>query len=115
SGHEIPVAQAVVRQAGNALPNASELPPSLHSRGFDDAQPTWDPFTYERRASRTITRAGLKIGGEELVRVLVHQHTFDKIAHKIARMGDYQPELIYEGAEVQAIDPRDLEAVARLN
>jgi len=115
SVHEIPVAQALVRQAGETRSNAGDLPPGLDSQRLDGTQPAWDPFTYERRASRTIARAGLRIGGEELVRVLVQQHAFDQIAHKITRMGDYQPELIYETAEVQAIDPRDSKAVERLN
>jgi (E)-4-hydroxy-3-methylbut-2-enyl-diphosphate synthase len=118
SVHEIPVAQALVRQAGDAhgmLGAAHELPAALDPRGADAAQPAWDPFTYERRASRTIARGGVKIGGEELVRVVVRRQAFDKIAHKVARMGDYQPELIYEATDVHEIDPRDSEAVAKLN
>jgi (E)-4-hydroxy-3-methylbut-2-enyl-diphosphate synthase len=115
SVHEIPVAQALVDQARATMQARSEIPAALDIRSADAAKPSWDPFTYERRPSRTITRHGVKIGGEELVRVVVRRSAFDKIAHKIARMGDYQPELIYEDADVHALDPSDPEAVARIN
>jgi hypothetical protein len=31
-----------------------------------------------------------------------------KIAHKIDRMGDYKPEIIFENARVMEIDPRKM-------
>jgi (E)-4-hydroxy-3-methylbut-2-enyl-diphosphate synthase len=115
SVHEIPVAQLLVQQARAIRSHLQEQPPhGLDPRSADSPQPTWDPFTYERRASRTITRGECKIGGEQLVRVVVRQRAFDKIAHKVARMGDYQPEVIYEAADVREIDPRDAEALAQL-
>jgi (E)-4-hydroxy-3-methylbut-2-enyl-diphosphate synthase len=46
---------------------------------------------------------------------VVRQANFEKIAHKIERMGDYQPEIVYEDANIIAIDPRDDEAIAKLN
>ena len=49
----------------------------------------------------------MKLGGDELIRVVVRQANFDKIAHKIDRMGDYKPEIIYETAQIQEVDPRD--------
>jgi (E)-4-hydroxy-3-methylbut-2-enyl-diphosphate synthase len=49
------------------------------------------------------------------MRVVVRQTSFDKVAHKIDRLGDYKPEIVYENARVQEIDPRDDDAVARLN
>ena len=57
----------------------------------------------------------MKLGGDELIRVVVRQANFDKIAHKIDRMGDYKPEIVYEDANIIAIDPRDDEAIAKLN
>ena len=57
----------------------------------------------------------MKLGGDELIRVVVRQATFDKIAHKIDRMGDYKPEIVYEDANIIAIDPRDDGAIAKLN
>jgi (E)-4-hydroxy-3-methylbut-2-enyl-diphosphate synthase len=46
---------------------------------------------------------------------VVRQANFEKIAHKIDRMGDYKPEIVYEDANIVAIDPRDDQAIARLN
>jgi (E)-4-hydroxy-3-methylbut-2-enyl-diphosphate synthase len=57
----------------------------------------------------------MKLGGDELIRVVVRQVNFDKIAHKIDRMGDYKPEMVYEDANIIAIDPRDDKAIANLN
>ena len=50
-----------------------------------------------------------------MIRVVVRQASFDKVAHKIDRLGDYKPEIVYENARLQEIDPRDDDAVARLN
>ena len=49
------------------------------------------------------------------MRVVVRQTNFDKIAHKIDKMGDYKPEIIYENAYIQEVDPRDDDAIAKLN
>jgi (E)-4-hydroxy-3-methylbut-2-enyl-diphosphate synthase len=76
---------------------------------------SFDPFSYQKRASETIERDSVRLGGEELIRVLVRQTNFDKIAHKIDKMGDYKPEIIYESAQIAEIDPRDESAIARLN
>jgi (E)-4-hydroxy-3-methylbut-2-enyl-diphosphate synthase len=75
-----------------------------------------DAFTYRRRASERIERTpilgtALHLGGEETVRVFVREENFRKIAHKVANMGDFQPEFIYENAGVMEIDPRDDRAI----
>ena len=57
----------------------------------------------------------VSFGGEELIRVAVRRDHFEKIAHKISRMGDYKPEFILEDAGVREIDPRDDQAIASLN
>ncbi|HEX7518526.1 MAG TPA: (E)-4-hydroxy-3-methylbut-2-enyl-diphosphate synthase [Chthoniobacterales bacterium] len=108
SVHEIPVARALAEIVGQAhrLPNeemrqAERLP--------------YNPFEYERRGSKTIERGGIKLGGEELIRIVVRQSNFDKVAHKLDRLGDYQPEIVYEKAGIVEVDPRDETAVARLN
>src|SRR6266536_1902932 len=100
SPHEIPVARALVAMVETKTLNA-EL--------------SFDPFSYQRRASETIERDGVRLGGEELIRVVVRQENFDQIAHKIDKMGDYKPEIVYENAQVQEIDPRDADAIAVLN
>ena len=50
-----------------------------------------------------------------MIRVVVRQANFDKIAHKIDRMGDYKPEIVYEGAGIIEVDPRDDAAMAKIN
>jgi (E)-4-hydroxy-3-methylbut-2-enyl-diphosphate synthase len=55
------------------------------------------------------------VGGDELIRVVVRHANFDKVAHKIERMGDYKPEIVYEKAQVKEVDPRDETAIAQLN
>ena len=109
SVHEIPVAQALVAAASNGGSRTASIPP-LGSVGYIP-----DPFSYARRASDTITRCGVRLGGEELVRVAIRQANFEKIAHKLAQMGDYQPEIICEQAGIVEVDPRDTAAIARVN
>jgi (E)-4-hydroxy-3-methylbut-2-enyl-diphosphate synthase len=113
SPHEIPVAKALIENIDKT--SASQLS-TLNS------QLSFDPFSYQRRATEKISVAGvgdpgqrIKLGGDELIRVVVRQTNFDKIAHKIDRMGDYKPEIVYEDANIIPIDPRDEEAIAKLN
>jgi (E)-4-hydroxy-3-methylbut-2-enyl-diphosphate synthase len=106
SPHEIPVAKALIENISKTS-NAQRTTPSLEL--------SFDPFSYQRRATEKIERDGFKLGGNELIRVVVHQVNFDKIAHKIDRMGDYKPEIVYEDANIIAIDPRNDEAIAKLN
>ncbi len=103
--HEIPVAKALV-DTGKRKPEAGQI---------EDVDLSFDPFSYQRRATETITRDGVRVGGEELIRVVIVQSNFDKIAHKIDKMGDYKPEIVYEHAKIEEVDPRDDDAIARLN
>lgn len=123
SPHEIPVANALINQI-----DTTSNPPSA---GYGvagaqlstlNAQLSFDPFSYQRRASETISVAGIddpghrvKLGGEQLIRVLVRRANFEKIAHKIDKMGDYKPEIVYENAQIKEVDPRDETAFAQLN
>jgi (E)-4-hydroxy-3-methylbut-2-enyl-diphosphate synthase len=75
----------------------------------------YNPFQYEKRPTKTIECDGVRLGGEELIRVVVRQDNFDKVAHKIDRLGDYKPEIVYEKARVREVDPRDDPALAALN
>jgi (E)-4-hydroxy-3-methylbut-2-enyl-diphosphate synthase len=114
SPHEIPVARALVGMLKKKTLNAQ--------RSTLNVQLSYDPYSYQRRASETLAIAGIgspgqrvKLGGTELIRVVVRQANFDKIAHKIEKMGDYKPEIIYENANIVEIDPRDETAIAKLN
>ncbi len=108
SVHEIPVAAALAKNV--AANTSAEIVP-----GSDAVSLGYDPFSYERRASHTIERQGIKLGGEELVRVLIKRENFDKIAHKIDKMGDFKPEIVYEDAQLKEVDPRDDTAISLLN
>ena len=106
SPHEIPVAKALIENISKT--SGSQLS-TLKS------QLSFDPFSYQRRATETIERDGVKLGGTELIRVIVRQTNFDKIAHKIDRMGDYKPEIVCESAGVIEVDPRDELEIATVN
>src|SRR5437899_4885851 len=106
SPHEIPVAKALIQNIQRT--SSAECP-------TPNVQLSFDPFSYQRRATEKIQRDGVKLGGDELIRVVVRQANFDKIAHKIDRMGDYKPEIVYEDANIIAIDPRDDGTIAKLN
>jgi (E)-4-hydroxy-3-methylbut-2-enyl-diphosphate synthase len=107
SPHEIPVARALAAMVENKTSNPRGPNPSVEL--------SFDPFSYQRRATETIERDGVRLGGEQLIRVVVRQENFDKIAHKIDKMGDYKPEIVFESAQIQEIDPTDEDAIARLN
>ena len=47
--------------------------------------------------------------------MVVRKANFEKIAHKIEKLGDYKPEIFYENAQIEEIDPRDESGIARLN
>jgi (E)-4-hydroxy-3-methylbut-2-enyl-diphosphate synthase len=87
-------------------PNAERRTPNIEL--------PYDPFSYQRRASERIERDGVRLGGEELIRVVVRQANYEKIAHKIDKMGDYKPEIVYENADVVELDPRDEAAIEKL-
>ncbi|MFZ9935438.1 MAG: (E)-4-hydroxy-3-methylbut-2-enyl-diphosphate synthase [Luteolibacter sp.] len=77
--------------------------------------PSYNPFSYERRRSSAVTIMGHELGGENTVRVFTTQDRWNALAHKIASMGDFKPEIIIEKAGVVEIDPRDEDAVAAVN
>ena len=103
SVHEIPVARALVGISGQrrTSPELADWP--------------FDPFSYARRATETISPCGVATGGNELVRIVVREATFEKLAHKLAGLGDYQPEIVFERAEIVEVDPRDLVTLAKVN
>lgn len=107
SVHEIPVARALVE-------------PFNHRRGHvrsasSPFAPSYNPFNYERRRSSTVTVMGHALGASNTVRVFTTQDRWNALAHKIASLGDYKPEIIVEKSGVVEIDPRDDAAVAAVN
>jgi (E)-4-hydroxy-3-methylbut-2-enyl-diphosphate synthase len=66
----------------------------------------YDPFTYERRATPEIELSEtVRCGGEQPVRVVVTQATWDKVAPKISPKADVKPEAVYEDLNLAEIDP----------
>jgi (E)-4-hydroxy-3-methylbut-2-enyl-diphosphate synthase len=118
SVHEIPVAKELVAEYNRR----QSTPISEFKSGVELS---FDPFSFVRRPSDRIALpatdsgkadvAGIHAGGEEAIRVIVRQKTFDQVAHKLDRMGDFQPEAAVESANVVTIDPRDAEEVGRIN
>ena len=110
SVHEIPVARALV---GLFAPGEEKSSDGFMS--MDEVSPSFDPFSYRRRNATHLRLGDVALGLGEVPRVVVRQATLDKIVHKLDRLGDFQPEIVYEQAGVRELDPRDLESVARLN
>jgi 1-hydroxy-2-methyl-2-(E)-butenyl 4-diphosphate synthase len=77
--------------------------------------PSYNPFSYERRKSQSLTIMGHALGGENTVRVFTTQERWNAVAHKISSMGDFKPEIIVEKSGVIEIDPHDDAAVAAVN
>ncbi len=82
--------------------------PSLSNRqdlGFN-LPPSFDPFTFSRRATPEIEIApGVKCGGQQTVRVVVTRGTWEKTAPKLGPKADVKPEAIYEDLSVLEVDP----------
>jgi (E)-4-hydroxy-3-methylbut-2-enyl-diphosphate synthase len=118
SPHEIPVAKALIeniKRTSNPLSPWTGSAVASAQRPTPNVEISFDPYSYQRRTTEKVERDGFRLGGDELIRVVVRQANFDKIAHKIDRMGDYKPEIVYEDAEIQEVDPRDDAAIAKIN
>jgi (E)-4-hydroxy-3-methylbut-2-enyl-diphosphate synthase len=112
SVHEIPVAKALV-EITTGQPKQEPVRQS--------AAGSVDPFSYRRRPSARVVLAGVRteerivLGSDETVRVAIRHENLNKIAHKLDRMGDYKPEVVYEDSDLVEIDPRDERGIAKLN
>lgn len=74
--------------------------------------PCFDPFAYTRRMSETVEAGGIRIGGQEPVRVLLPQAAVESLDATV--MKDFMPEAAYEACGVTEVDPRDSVALAKL-
>lgn len=107
---EIPVARALAAQIKTLRENH---PIPIASLGWEEVP--WNPFEYRRRASAKIDIQGISLGGEETVRVFTTQSKWNAVAHKLAKLGDFQPEIILESSGVLGLDPRNEADIAALN
>ncbi len=97
SPNEIAVCRDLLDQIP-ALTNRSAKVPAL--------KPSYDPFTFSRRATPEIELGGgVKCGGEQTVRVVLTRATWDKVAPKIRPRDDVKPEGIYEDLNLFEVDP----------
>jgi (E)-4-hydroxy-3-methylbut-2-enyl-diphosphate synthase len=110
SVHEIPVAQTLVARYNARGATDTDTP----THPYADTLP-YDPFHFEKRETEKIHVNGVDLGGEELIRVAISRSNFEKIAHKIDKMGDFKPEIVVEDSGVIAVDPRDTGKIAGIN
>ena len=107
SPHEIPVCRDLLAQV-----------PQLTNSKFkiQNSKLPFDPFHFERRATPEIELAnGVKCGGEQLIRVVVTQATWDKVAPKIRPKDDVRPEAVYEDLNLLELDPTRPIAIEQIN
>jgi (E)-4-hydroxy-3-methylbut-2-enyl-diphosphate synthase len=106
--HEIPVCYALVKPYNEGKPGQAAPLQGV-------AEVSYDPFSYERRASERLTVQGVELGGGATVAVITSRRKWDAVAHKLDGLGDYRPEIVVEDSGVVAVDPRDEAALATLN
>ena len=67
---------------------------------------SYDPFNYTRRDTPEIRLTdGVNCGGEQTIRVVVTQATWDIVAPRIRPKDDVRPEAVYEDINIYEIDP----------
>jgi len=107
SVHEIPVAKALVEPYYRAATEWAQVNP---------IELSFDPFQYDRRPTGKIRVGEVSAGADELIRVGIRHQSFEQIAHKVDRMGDFKPEFVIEKqANLVAVDPRDDSAIENVN
>lgn len=106
--HEIPVAQAIITNLQN-----SHLP--TDPTGAQRGTLSYDPFSYSRRHSHAIEINGLKLGGDNTFRVFTSREKWDALGDQVDQLGDFNPELIVEDANIISVDPYDTDAVMKIN
>jgi (E)-4-hydroxy-3-methylbut-2-enyl-diphosphate synthase len=91
----------VCRDLLSQIPNLANPQPSTFN-----FQPSFDPFSYSRRATPEIELSeDLRCGGEQTVRVVVTRDTWNKVAPKLSPKADVRPEAVYEDLNVLELDP----------
>ena len=112
---------SLTEDAVHEIPVAFALAGMFNGRGAGEAQVgenvalSYDPFDYVRRASEQMCVNDVELGGEQTVAVFTSRAKYDKLAHKIAALGDFKPEVVLEDSGVVAVDPREDAVIAELN
>ncbi|MEM9478189.1 MAG: (E)-4-hydroxy-3-methylbut-2-enyl-diphosphate synthase [Verrucomicrobiota bacterium] len=120
--YEVPVARALVDSvvAGSGkVVAASSCTEGDKPEEYAALKPPFDPFEFHRRESKMVEIDGVTLGAGETVRVFTTREKRDLLGDKMERLGDFQPEFIYEeqleSGNILEIDPRDNEAVSAVN
>ncbi|WP_018969131.1 (E)-4-hydroxy-3-methylbut-2-enyl-diphosphate synthase [Rubritalea marina] len=105
---EVPVALALVNNIAD-----SHLPhdPQDQQKGTL----SYNPFSYQRRASQEIVLNEIKLGGANTVRVFTSKEKYDALSHKLDKLGDFTPEIVIENSGVIAVDPENSKEIATIN
>ena len=106
--HEIPVAKALVASIENS--HLGDDP-----TGSQRGTLSYDPFSYQRRASHEIEVNGHKLGKSNTVRVFTSRKKWDALSHKIDQLGDFTPEAVVEDSNVIELDPWDTASIQEIN
>src|SRR4030095_5658515 len=72
--HEIPVAKALVASVAAGVSPAHQIAAdTAATTGKTEKDPrlSFDPFSYQRRPTDKLERQGVRLGGDELVRVVI--------------------------------------------
>lgn len=105
SVHEIPVAKAL-------------LMPYRHRRDemplFENLPPSFDYFSYRKRAAHCILIQSTSVGGEAPIRVVTSLEKWNILDQILPQMEEFLPEIVLEHSGVMSVDPRDCSAVSIL-
>ena len=115
SVHEIPVARALLEEAG--LDPARPSPELLDPAAQEPAAPC-DPFSFRRRESAAVRLPGFELGVTSLLRLALPRKLHEALQERERSgesLGEYRPELVFESLPLAAVDPRDAAAIEALN
>jgi (E)-4-hydroxy-3-methylbut-2-enyl-diphosphate synthase len=115
SVHEIPVAKALLQEAGLDLarPGAELLDPAAQ-----EPPAPYDPFSFRRREAATFHLPGFELGVTSLLRLALPRALHEALLERERAgdsLGEYRPELALESLPLASVDPRDSTAVEALN
>ncbi|ALJ56546.1 4-hydroxy-3-methylbut-2-en-1-yl diphosphate synthase [Candidatus Xiphinematobacter sp. Idaho Grape] len=106
SVHEIHFAKALVNPFLSKKDEVSSL---------GDFPPSFDYFSYCRRAAHRIFVHGVPVGGEEPIRVFTSEGKWNVLRERLPQMGEYQPEIVLGNSGIiKSVDPRDQRAIEAL-
>ncbi len=99
SPNEIAVCNDLLREIPH-LTNTGE--------GLPEVPLSYDPFEYARRSTPEVElMENVSLGGEQPIRVVVTQTTWDIVSPKIRPRDDVRPEGVYEDLNILEVDPRE--------